>query len=164
MAETITGLAGLQRRIAAVQKGGGTPTMKLIGQIVVGQMKLNIPRKTGNTGRSFHVASLTETSARVTGNNVALYIEEGTGLFGPKHRRITPKAAKALRWAAGPAGSLRLSGAIRKGNPGGAGYVFARSTKGMEARPYVQKSVKQAAQKVGVKLKATVIDAWNGAA
>src|SRR3990172_3041008 len=28
----------------------------------------------------------------------AVYVEDGTGLFGPLHHRIIPKKAKALRW------------------------------------------------------------------
>ena len=46
------------------------------------------------------------------------YVHEGTGLYGWNHRRIrgiTPKNAKALRWA----------------NPRG-GYIFAKSTRGSD--------------------------------
>lgn len=46
------------------------------------------------------------------------YVHEGTGLYGWNHRRIrgiTPKNARALRWA----------------NPKG-GYIFAKSTKGSD--------------------------------
>lgn len=162
MAETIVGLAALNRRMLAIKQPKAL--MKLAATVVVGEMKRNIPRKTGTTGRSIHVAQVTETSARVEGNAVALYIEEGTGLFGPRHQRITPKVASVLRWYGGPTGSLRLSGKPRKGAPGaGAGPVFARSTKGMEARPYVQRSVTSAAKKVGVDMKAEVIDEWNRA-
>ena len=139
--------------------------MKLAGNVVVGQMKRNIPHKTSNTSRSIHVAKVTDTSAVVEGNAVAKWIDEGTGLFGPHHARITPNAAKALRWMGGPSGSLRLSGRQRKGAVGaGAGYIFAKSTKGMEARPYVQRSVHEAGQKLGVELKGEIITLWNDAA
>ncbi len=162
MSEPIVGLAALNRRIAAVQQPKGL--MKLAANVVVGELKRNIPRKTSTTSRSIHVASVTENSARITGSKVALFLDEGTGLYGPRHQRITPQAAKALRWMGGPAGSLRLSGNARKGKAGaGAGFIFARSTKGMEARPYIQRSIDTAAKKVGTELSGEIIRDWNAA-
>lgn len=51
------------------------------------------------------------------------YVEFGTGLFGPLHRRITPKSGKVLAWM-GPEGML-----------------FARSTKGMKAQPFFNPAI-----------------------
>ena len=170
MAETVRGVAAAQRRIAAISNPASHKgLMKLAANVVRGKMVTNMRlvgrRKTGNTGRSLHVENVTETSAQIVGSQVALWIDEGTGLFGPRHQRITPKAAQALRWMGGPAGSLRLTGSQRKGKAGaGAGYVFARSTKGMEARPYIQRSIQEGAKAVGVELKGEIISIWNGAA
>lgn len=167
MAEIIIGRAALARRMAAVSSPArGKQYMKLAGNITVGFMKRNIPHKTSNTSRSIHVeeTSLTETSAKIVGSKVVEWIDEGTGVEGPLHHRITPKAAKALRWFGGPAGSLRLTGRPRKGKAGaGAGPIFARSTKGMKPRPFIQRSVREASQKLGVELKAEVINTWNAA-
>lgn len=52
------------------------------------------------------------------------YVEFGTGLFGPKHQRITPKSGSVMAWRAS-------NGEM----------VFARSTKGMKAQPFWNKSV-----------------------
>jgi hypothetical protein len=41
--------------------------------------------------------------------------------------------------------------------------VFARSTKGMKGRPYIARSVQEAADQAGVQLGAEIIDNWNKA-
>ena len=170
MAETIIGLSKLEHRLAAISvQHSGKKFMTLAGGVVRGRMIKNMrdagARKTGTTAGSLHVSNVTDTSAVVTGNKVARWIDEGTGLYGPHHQKITPKAAKALRWIGGPASSKRLSGRARSGKAGaGAGAVFARSVKGMKARPYVAKSVREAGQQLGVDLKAEILKDWNSAA
>lgn len=81
-----------------------------------------IRRKTGATQRSIqhdsdpvllegHVGSMSK---------VGLFLEKGTGMFGPMGRRITPKSAAVMAW---------------KGGDGN--YVFARSTAGMKPHPWL---------------------------
>lgn len=137
--------------------------MKMVGGIAIGEFRRNSPgKKTGHTSNSWQIASVTETTAKLTASIVNLFLEEGTGLYGPKHQRITPLAAKALRWMGGPAGSLRLSGRARSGAAGaGAGYIFAKSTRGMPPRPFFQKSIDTTAKLVGSKV---IITIWNEAA
>ena len=55
----------------------------------------------------------------------ALYLETGTGLYGPKHHLIYPKVAKFLRWAS------------YKGNTV-TGYMYARFIKGMHPQPAIK--------------------------
>lgn len=55
----------------------------------------------------------------------AQYVHEGTGLFGPFQRRITPKFKRAMRWIAG--------GQV----------VFARSTKGQRPNPFLDRAYKR---------------------
>lgn len=62
-------------------------------------------KRTGTLGRK-----ITHTAARTSGKTVsatvgvklsyAFYVEEGTGLYGPKRRYITPVTAKRLAWVA----------------------------------------------------------------
>jgi len=54
----------------------------------------------------------------------ALYLEYGTGLYGPEHHRIYPKTKKALHW-------------IGKGG----GDVFAASTAGMHPQPFIRNTL-----------------------
>ncbi len=71
-----------------------------------------------------------------TNLDYALWLEEGTGLFGPLKKKIVPKRAKALRFPAGSAG-FTLAGRRRSGRGGAqASFVFAKSVKGIKPRRY----------------------------
>lgn len=170
MAETVVGLSALHARFHALENPEmGKGIMAKVAAYTRGQMIRNMAamgaRKTGGTGASIQPRAITETSAQLWGSKVLVYLDEGTGLFGPLHHRITPQTAKALRWFGGPAGSLRLTGKPRKGAAGAAATViFARSTKGMRGRPYIQRSVQEAGRAANVQLGGVVIDTWNGAA
>lgn len=156
MAETIIGLGALERRMAAVSGGGvGVNVMRNLGLSTVREAKLLVPRKTGNLGRSIHIASSTPTTALVVASaNYAADVE-----FGTRAHEITPKAKKALRWAATAAGR-RLSGAPRIG----AAVVFAKRVHhpGTRAHPFLVPGAKKAV--AGSDLKDAVIKLWNDAA
>lgn len=151
----LKGYSQLQARFRALR---GPVKMKYLGNIAIGEMKRNIPRKTSTTSRSLTLTAVTERSARITGSPVAYWLDVGTGLYGPHHQRITPRAAKALRWYGG---NLRLSGTpkVRKGVSQGFA-IFARSVAGMKGRPYIARSLRAAAGKLGL----GIIDTWNSAA
>src|SRR5438128_5041780 len=128
MPETIVGLSALNRRIAAVSgtQVGGT-VLKRLGLSTVREAKLLVHRKTGNLGRTIHVRSQTATSVTVVASaNYAADVEYGT-----RAHEITPRAAKALRFAASPAGR-RLSGRPRVG----AAVVFATRVHHPGTKPY----------------------------
>lgn len=141
--------------------------MKRATAFTIGQMRRNIPRKTSTTSRSLQPRIISETRAEIIGSPVAVYLDTGTGLYGPLHHRITPLAAKALAFHVGTfgkGGSLRLSGKPRVGAAGlGASLVIVRSTAGMKARPYIARSVQEASQKVGTEIGAELVTRWNGA-
>ncbi len=164
----VIGEVELQRRLHALQGTGERTIITKIVTQTVGYFRKNMPRKTGLTAASTLPHVLSPTKATITGSPVAVWLDTGTGLYGPLHRKITPKAAQALRFyrgSFGSGGSLRLSGAPRKGKAGaGAQLVFARSVKGMHARPYINRSVQEASQKVGQEVGAAIVTAWNGAA
>ena len=169
MAELV-GYPQLMARFRAIEGTGmGTQIMKRAGELARGQMVLGMQavgaRKTGMTGRSVHVEGVTSTSASVYASQVALWIDQGTGLYGPKHQRIVPVTKRALSWMGGPASAFRLTGAVRKGKAGaGARRITVRSTAGMKARPYLRRAVLLAAQQVGRELGAEVVATWNDAA
>jgi hypothetical protein len=117
-----------------------------------------IPRRTASTQRSIGQRVFQEGEGYAiigdflgSGKRVALWLEKGTGLFGPRRARIYPRHAKALRWnqgTTGPGGNLRLTGSFRRqaglhsviGGPNSdagpvAGYSFARSIAGMKPQP-----------------------------
>lgn len=154
------GYAALQRRFAALR---GPQKTRLMGAVAIGELKRAVPgRKTGLTAASWQVASATDTSATLSGSIVNLWLDEGTGLYGPRHARITPRAARALAFHVGSAKSLRLSGRPRAGSAGrGATLVVVRSTRGMRARPFIARSLASATGKLGTDV---VVKIWNGAA
>lgn len=68
---------------------------------------------------------------------VVRYLEEGTGIYGPKRRPIRPRAGRALRFPKRSTGAftLRDTVRIRDGAPDpNAQFVFARSVRGQ--RPH----------------------------
>ncbi len=94
------------------------------------------------------------------GHPYARYVEFGTGLFGPLHRRIRPVHAKALAWESGSAtvrvqplgAGLRMrqnpkTGKVTYSLPKKIRMVFhqmtiMRSTKGMEAQEFLGPAVR----------------------
>jgi hypothetical protein len=163
----LQGYDQLQRRLKAIASTG-EGYMKFVGAVAVGELKRNIPRKTSNTGRSIHVARTDNDSAVIEGNAIAKLLDTGTGIYGPRKKKITPKVKKALafyRGSFGPGGSLRLTGTPRKGSAGaGATRIVVRSVKGMKPRPYVDKSIDATRRKLGVELVREVVENWNRAA
>lgn len=102
---------------------------------------LNAPKRTTNLINSgttdFRPAGLDSvayvkfTAKNARGEAYALYVHEGTGIYGPKGKRIRPVRAKALMF-------------MIDGQP-----VFRKSVKGMKGRPFL----KQAMESEGPKLK-----------
>lgn len=58
----------------------------------------------------------------------AIFVQRGTGLYGPKRRRIYPKRAQFLRFK--PKGASH--------------YVYARSVKGMKPNPFLTRGLRAA--------------------
>jgi hypothetical protein len=86
------------------------------------------PKRTGETSRTFRDAVEVRPNVRITGrvwsdDPVVGYLENGTGLYGPRRRLITPRRARALRFQVG--------GEV----------VFARSVKGMRPQPFMKRSL-----------------------
>lgn len=167
MAETVIGLSALHSRFHALESADLTKgIMAKAAAYTKGRMTRNMAamgaRRTGGTAASIQPRHITETSAELWGSRVLIYIDEGTGVEGPLHHRITPQAAKVLAWRTG---AVRLTGASRvSGGKQLAGWAFARSTKGMAPRPYIARSVQEAGQDTSTQLGGIVIDVWNSAA
>lgn len=96
---------------------------------------LNAPKRTTNLINSattdFRPAGLDSVAYVKFTAKYALYVHEGTGIYGPKGKRIRPVRAKALMF-------------MIDGQP-----VFRKSVKGMKGRPFL----KQAFESEGPKLK-----------
>jgi hypothetical protein len=77
--------------------------------------------------------------ARV-GTNLAygLYVHEGTGIYGPRRRPITPKNGKFLVFTTKKTVSGLRSKKTGKVKFGGGKIVFAKSVKGMKPTPFLR--------------------------
>lgn len=152
----IIGISQLEARLARLASPSlATGITGRLGLSTVREAKILVPRKTGNLGRSIHVASTTATTSIVAASaQYAPYVEYGT-----RPHIITPKAKKALAWASGAAGGQfrRLSGAARVGAP----MIFARIVHhpGTRAQPFLIEGAKVAVSKSD--LKDVVVEAWN---
>lgn len=153
MTVQLLGVTALQRRLAAISGPNAlSQIMRLIGTAAVREQKLLVHRKTGNTGRSIHLVSATAQKAVTEAGGAAAYLEYGT-----KPHTITPKAAKALRFAAS-AGGTRLSGSPRSG----AAVVFAKVVHhpGTKPYPFMVPGAVAAVQQAGVD---PIIELWDKA-
>lgn len=171
MTEQLIGASQLQARLRALQGVAKSGTlMKKAGAVAIKQMELNMPRKTGITAATLRVEGASDTGAEIWGSRVVRWLDEGTGLYGPAHRLITPQAAKALAFHSQGKGealgaSYRLSGRMRVASVrkfgAGADLVVVRSVKGMHARPFIARSTQEAGQKLGLALAAEIVSAWD---
>lgn len=124
--------------------------MKVAVAHAAGAIKTEAPAKTGHLRRSvtFVVHVIGDTIVGVVGTNVqyGLWVNSGTGLYGPEHRLIVPVRAKALRFPEPGNPGFRLSGQQRQGKAGaGARWVYARSVKGIKPRKFFEKGAATAA-------------------
>lgn len=72
------------------------------------------------------------------------YQHEGTGIYGPKHRRITPVSAKVLRFPVkGVFGPVRATKSGRPGKRKGRGnIVFAKSVRGVPPNDFLVRALR----------------------
>ena len=166
----VEGVTGLQRRLAAISD----PRMYL-GQVAIAAVdeakKLALPfSKTHQLHASIRVGTVTDTNAEIIAggqNSVgyARWVEFGTGIYGPRKRRIGPKfmAWRVDTTGGGAGGSqLRLTGSsrTRKGKAL-AGWAYAYSTRGRPATPYLIPGARKALESANLTEK--IVIAWNEA-
>jgi hypothetical protein len=149
---SIQGVPQLRARLKAI-----TPDKELMRTLAlsaVREQKIEVPRRTGNLGRSIHIGSVTASQAEtIASANYALFVHEGT-----RPHTIVPRTARALRWA--PGGGSTLGGRPRAG----ANVRFAKRVQhpGTRANPFMVRGAQKAL--AGTGLKASVITSWNKAA
>ena len=146
----LLGETALMRRLAAISGPNVmAQTLKLIAIASNREQKLLVHRKTGTTARTI--------SYRMTGANSVDTYAAGAAVFslGTRAHTITPKAAKALRFAASSSGA-RLTGSPRKG----AAVVFAKVVHhpGTRPWPFMLPGAVAGVQQAGVD---PIIVAWN---
>jgi HK97 gp10 family phage protein len=158
---SLEGADELRRRLEAI----GSPAsrkdmMVVVAKIVEQRAKTRVPMRSRNLMRSIEAGRVTADSADIHARaSYAAYVEFGTGIYGPKQRRITPRRAKVLRWP--KKGAARLSGSARRG-AGSGDFWHARSVKGSRPQPFMRPAIRDVKAAAGFKVQ--IADRWNKAA
>lgn len=136
------------RRLATDANGDVRKAFDRLGGRVTRQAKRNLsagPTRAVDTGalRASIAYEVTVRGDTITvrigsGEKHALFVHEGTGIYGPKGTPIRPKRAKVLRFLSSRSASSGFIG------PGGQGFVFVKEVKGMRPRPYLTKALERA--------------------
>lgn len=108
------------------------------GQRVINRAKQNLssnPKRvdTGRLRADVHGELLSRSGQLVyrvgTGLKYAVYVHEGTGIYGPRGMPIRPVSRKVLRWKA------------RGGKSGKGGFVFSKTSRGMQPNPFLKNAL-----------------------
>jgi hypothetical protein len=149
----IKGLPQLISRFNAIKPN--QQMMRTLALSAVREQKIEVPRRTGNLGRSIRIGRVTPKEAQtIAAASYALYVHEGT-----KAHDIRPKNRKALRFPA-DGGSSTLGGRVRSGGK----VRFAKRVRhpGTKANPFMLRGAQKAVQAAG--FASYVIERWNRAA
>jgi len=148
----------LIRRMTAI--GETQPILRALQLSTIHEAQTLAPRKTGFLQRNIAPGAITKDYAIVDANApYSGFVEFGTGIYGPLHRKIVAKSGKIMAWRVG---AVRLTGRSRvSSGQETAGWAFARSTRGRPPTPFLIPGAKIAVKNAGV---GTIIAQWNGAA
>lgn len=107
------------------------------------------PADTGTLKRSIITEMSTVGGVPVAqvGTNLeyALFVHEGTGIYGPRGQVIRPRTAKVLRWPR-VNNNYRSTGGPRRYKGGRtAAYSYARFVRGVRPRPFLREALEEAA-------------------
>ena len=115
------------------------------GNNVLNEAIVRCPRNNGTLVQSLKKEMLLvdgQPVARVGSNlKYAVYVHEGTGIYGKRGRPIVPVNKKALRWP-----KTNNSGSGRRRYRGGktSQYVFSKKSKGVKGRPFLRQALRVA--------------------
>jgi hypothetical protein len=150
---SVKGVPQLRARLKAIEPDADM--MRRLALSAIREQKIEVPRRTGNLGRSIRIGRVTPNEAEtIASASYALYVHEGT-----KAHDIVPRNKKALRFPA-DGGSATLAGRVRKGGK----VRFAKRVRhpGTKANRFMERGARKALEAAG--LKDMVVEAWNRAA
>ncbi len=147
MAEVQIDAAAL-RELLAGPTGPVWNDIRRRGNRVLMQAKANTPKDTGVLKNSLIMEMVIDRGVPVArvGSNLkyAIYVHEGTGLYGPRKRYIRPVQAKVLRWP-GINNAYKQTGGNRRYKAGRtANYTYSMKSKGFPGRPFLRDALSAA--------------------
>lgn len=106
-------------------------SVKLVATDLWGNLRTESPVDEGRLAGSFLLEPINDLDWRIHSNVLyALFVQEGTGIFGPHGQPIVPVSANFL--------VFEIAGET----------IFARSVRGMEANPYVDRAMEATASRL----------------
>ncbi|MGI6565616.1 HK97 gp10 family phage protein [Methanosphaera sp.] len=124
-------------------------------------IKKTTPKDSGHLHSSWHMEE--EKGATITFTNSAKYakwVNEGTGIYGPRKQRIYPKNGRVLVFKPGRKYKGKYGPVPRKGKFRGK-YVFP-SIRGQKGQHYLEKSSKKLQSKLPSIIRNSLNDATKG--
>jgi hypothetical protein len=145
-------------RILKHAKDSLSRAMKYTAADVWGNIRRLAPTDTGRLAGSFEIEQVDDLSWRIFTNvHYALYVHEGTGIYGPTGHPIVPVTAKALKFHWKKTGkTMVFKGDVPPGQGGsfrrwaeerGMTPIFAW-VKGMPGRPFASQAIEMTSQVV----------------
>jgi len=130
--------------IAAAEKD-----LRVRANRVLNAARRGAPVDEGRLRSSLHVEFITVDGVPVAriGSNLeyAIFVHEGTGLYGPRHDYIYPRNGKFLVWPAKNNSYVSTGGPRRFVGGKTAAFVFAKRVRGMKGRPFLTEALAAAA-------------------
>lgn len=147
MAEVRIDSAAL-RELLAGPTGPVWDDIRRRGNRVLMQAKANAPYSEGILKRSIIMEMVIDRGVPVArvGSNLkyAIYVHEGTGLYGPRKRYIRPVQAKVLKWP-GINNAYKQTGGNRRYKAGKtANYTYSMKSRGFPGRPFLRDALSAA--------------------
>ena len=130
------------KKLLTSPQGGVVKDLIRRGLLVESAAKRNLRRSPTrvNTGRlsssiNWRVVEYRGLPAVRVGTSVkyAIYVHEGTGIYGPRHRMIRPVNKRVLRW--------KVRGGGRKSRKG---YTFSTYSRGMKPNKFLKDALRAA--------------------
>lgn len=126
----VVGLKQFQEKLA---KSGANATVLTraavvnASEVVKSRIRAKAPHRTGTLQRGVQYEMVGSLASVVSEQEkYGIFVEEGTGLYGPKNELIRPQTAKVLHFTSGGK------------------EVFARYTRGMKAQPFFKPGTEEA--------------------
>lgn len=115
---------------------------------IEGAVKQDTPVRTGHLRRT--ITHIVEVIGNVISGAVGTdvlygrWVDEGTGIYGPKHHVIVPKTKRALSFPEPGNRGFTAAGRVRSGKAGrNARFVTVRSVKGIKPREFFEKAIER---------------------
>lgn len=125
-------------------------------RVVLETIRRTIPKRTGRTARTFEINEVAHIAGSASDDSTwhvgstddnAIRLEDGTGIYGPRHRVIHATSHRYMKFPARAGGGFRLDDTprtLRGQRHPNAGYVYRKSIRGMRPHRYLEEAAREA--------------------